>query len=107
MGNRCILESKLVTETKDYSIDMSSLLSTGEAVSAATVTAAVLLGTDPDILDLIDGVATVSQNVVTQSITGGVAGVTYCLRVSATTNQSNLLITLCDLVVLDSDNYGS
>jgi len=105
MGNRTVLDSKVAGASKYYFIDMSSLLAPGEAVVSASVASATLLGSGIG-TDIPDGLATVSNNVVKQKLSGGVAGDTYCIRVSALTNQSNVLITLADLSVISEDPYA-
>lgn len=67
-------------------------LATGETISSATVTATVHSGTDATPSAIISGAVTISGSTVTQKIIGGVSGVVYKLRCSATTSASRTLI---------------
>ena len=107
MGNTVVLPQKHPDEDMNIYVDMSSLLASGEVVGAAVVTAALLLG-ESSVNDIvIEGAATVSQNVVTQRISGGEVGTIYCVRIAGTTNQSNVVISLGNLAVTSDNPYGS
>ncbi len=55
------------------------------AVGSAAVSISILgPGTDPNLLDILDGAAQVSGTSVLQRISGGVAGLNYKLRCEAT-----------------------
>lgn len=106
MGNRTVLPSKLSTESFVYKFDMSSLLFLGESVGAGVVTCTVLIDGLPA-PHMVSGEATVLNNVISQLITAGDVGVTYVLRVAATTNQGNVVITLANLSIISVDPYGN
>jgi len=107
MGNRVVLPSKNLLSDITISVDMTPLLISGEVVVSAAVLSATILGSDIAGNLLPVGVATVVRNVVYQQLSGGLAGVTYCIRITATTNIGNNLITLGDLSVTSDNTYGS
>lgn len=103
MQPQVIMHPKLVGTTQVYNPwDFSSLLLNGDSVTSATVAATVYSGVDASPSSLINGAATISGNVVSQSITGGVLGVLYELACTALTAQSQTLkLVGCLAVVPD------
>lgn len=89
MNPRVSLESKLAAATRDY--DFTFTLPVGVTISSAAVTAAVYSGTDIAPSDIVDGADSTSGTVVTQSITGGTAGVIYTLLCTATCSDGQVL----------------
>ena len=106
MGNRVVFPSKKSTSDFLAVVDMSSLLYTGEAIVSADVLIALILGDDPGCDLVISGVATVNQNVVTQWIEGGLAGNTYCVRITGSTSLGNSVITLGNISVTSADPFA-
>lgn len=92
--------AKFVGETKNYVFDFTSELAPSETISSATVTATVYSGTDGSPSAIINGADTTSGPRVTQSITGGVAGVIYYVVCSATTSASQILRRVGYIAVL-------
>lgn len=66
-----------------------SVLAPGEAITGQSVTAAVYSGDDANPSGIISGAATHSDGVVSQELTGGVAGVIYQLVCQASTDLGN------------------
>lgn len=99
------LPAKLSTTTVPVQCDFSGQLISGEALTAATVTASVFVGVDATPSNIISGSASVSQNTVTQTITGGTVGVIYLLSFNGTTNLSNLIIINAYLAVTDTNPF--
>lgn len=91
MVSRVIIEPKAPGETKLYSFDFTSQLSAAETISTKSTAATVYSGTDSSPSSIVNGSATSSGQVVTQSITGGTLGVTYVLTVTITTSLSQTL----------------
>lgn len=89
--SRIVQVPKLSGEIKSYDWDFSSLLDVGETISTKSVTASVYSGTDASPSSIINGSATSSGNIVSQSITGGVVGVIYLLKCQITTSSSQTL----------------
>ena len=73
-----VFSPKSPNEIIPLSFDFSSVLSLVSAVASLTIT--VVDGTDPDVADMLDGVAEVQGPVVVQRVKNGVDGVTYELR---------------------------
>lgn len=71
--------------------DFTSKLAAGETISTKVVTATVLSGVDPTPSAIVNGAATSSGSIVTQSITAGVLGVFYLLVCKITTSLSQTL----------------
>ena len=92
MGNRVIIPPKLAGTTYKQTFDFTSQLASSETISTKVVTAITYSGTDASPSAIINGSASVSGAIVTQSITGGVLGVIYELKCTITTNASQTLI---------------
>lgn len=101
--SRLTLEPKYAAETKKQVFDFASLLAVGETISTQVVTAAVYSGTDASPSALISGSATASGTKVTQTITGGLAGVVYTITCSITTSLSQTLRLIGYLTILPTD----
>lgn len=86
MASRSIFNAKTTSEIVAVSFDFSSDYAVGETCSSGSVTAAVYSGTDATPSGIISGAASFSGAVATQTVVGGVAGVTYLL--TATTISS-------------------
>lgn len=90
--NRVELPSKLIGETKTYSVDFLSQLAVGETISAVgTTIASVYSGTDVTPSAIISGSATASGSTVSQKLTAGTLGVIYQVLFSITTSTSQIL----------------
>lgn len=105
MGNRVVFPAKNPSADFYAQVDMSALLYTGEAVVSADVIVSLMIGDDPGCDLSVSGVATVSQNVITQWIVDGLAGNTYTARFTATTSLGNSVITLGEIAVVSSDPF--
>jgi hypothetical protein len=99
---RTTFPGKYSSEIRNLTFDFTSLLGIGETISTQVVTCAVFSGTDASPSSLINGSATKSGAVVTQSVTGGVVGVAYNLTCTITTSASQTLQMQGLLVVLPS-----
>jgi hypothetical protein len=99
MGSTVVLPTKVVSASPVILFDASSMMQAGEVVTAAGVVATNFSGSDPSPGSIIMGVATVATNVISQQVTGGVAGNIYLLRVTINTNQSNTYLMLAKLAV--------
>lgn len=100
MANRVELLPKFSGETKPYQVDFLSELPNGVTISSASVTASVQTGNDSDPQNIVSGSASISGTLVTQVITGGVAGAIYQLIYSAVGSDSNTYQLLGVLAVL-------
>lgn len=92
------LPAKDPSETVTLSFLFGNELGTGETVSGCTVTCAVLTGTDPSPAAVLNGAPTVAATVL-QSVTGGLDGVGYFLKATATTNLNRVLVRKALLAV--------
>jgi len=81
---KIVLAQKLSTDLIKQIFDFASYLPVGVTISSAVTTATVYSGTDASPSALISGSASISGSQVTQSITGGVIGVTYVVQCAAT-----------------------
>ena len=98
--SRVVLEGKPVGETENVTFDFTSRLGTAETISTKSVSATVYSGTDASPSAIVNGSATSSGAVVTQSITAGTLGVTYLLVCTITTSLSQTLELSAFLVVV-------
>lgn len=102
MTYRSIFDVK-VSGTNFYAVfDFTSGLAIGETLASASTAATVYSGTDPAPASII-GSATISGGKVTQTITGGVVGVSYWLKCSSVTSLGKQLECSGYLVVKDTD----
>jgi|VirMetMinimDraft_7_1064189.scaffolds.fasta_scaffold72043_1 flagellar biosynthesis protein FliR len=83
MNNRSIFNAKTASEIVAVTFDFASEYAVGETCTSASVTAVVYSGADPDASSLVATSPSLSQTRVTQTLTGGVAGVTYSLTATA------------------------
>ena len=98
--SRVILSPKLVGETKTITFDFTSMLAVGETISTKSTAASVFSGVDGSPSNVISGAASNSGAVVSQGVTGGVAGTIYNLLCTITTSTSQTLILGGFLAVL-------
>ena len=89
--SRVIVPGKLLGETVIVPFDFRSRLTSAETISTQVVTAVVYTGVDATPSSLISGAATASGTIVSQTVTAGVAGVTYTLLCTITTSLSQTL----------------
>lgn len=94
---------KITTEVNTVSFDFLGLLALGETISSAAVTVEVSSGTDASPSDLLSGGPSADGTIVSQKLTGGVAGVIYCVICAITTSEGQELI-LQGLVAVVSTN---
>jgi len=86
-----LLQPKQLGETQTYHFDFISRLATNETISSQSVAATVYSGVDPSPSSIISGAATASGTIVSQNITGGVAGTIYKLVCTAITSAGQTL----------------
>lgn len=82
---------KQPAEVKSVTFDFTSDLAVGETISTKSVAASVYAGVDASPSSLVSGAASSSGAVVSQLITGGVAGVIYELACTITTSAGQTL----------------
>lgn len=101
MSGRVTLDPKSVSETLFVYFDFSDELGPTEIILTQAVAATVYSGEDDNPEDIIDGAATHSGKEASQSITGGLVGVTYQLACTITTDLGQILIKLAFLSIED------
>lgn len=82
---------KRAGETAPVTFDFTSAMGAAETISTQSVVATVYSGVDATPSAIINGAATASGKVVSQSITAGVSGVVYQLVCTITTSLSKTL----------------
>lgn len=98
--SRVVLEAKRVGETRSYSFDFTSALTTTETISTKSVAATVYSGTDASPSSIISGSASSTGAAVTQKVTGGTSGVIYQLVCTITTSAGQTLQLVAFLAVI-------
>jgi hypothetical protein len=98
--SRVTFPPKLVGETVNLTFDFISRLGSSETISTQSTTCTVYSGVDASPSSVISGAASASGTVVTQGITGGVAGVIYSLKCTITTSLTQTLSMTGMLAVL-------
>lgn len=88
---RVEFQGKLAGETVILPFDFTSRMSASETISTKVVTATVYTGTDSSPSSIVNGSATSSGQIVSQSITAGTLGVVYELLCTITTSLSQTL----------------
>lgn len=94
-------EPKAVGETVVLEADFAGALASGETIDDSVVQVTVYSGVDDEPELLVDGVTSVYGTVVSQDITGGVAGVTYLIVFSVSTSAHQILQQAGYLVVVE------
>ena len=97
---RVIFDPKYVNETVEETFDFATRLGAGETLVGASAYSVVYSGTDPLAFLLVFGAASIAGSVVSQLVTGGVAGVVYSLVCRATTSTGQALELVGRLAVL-------
>lgn len=100
------LPDKPVGETSLASFDFISQLAAGETLTGAVVTASVFSGVDGTPENIISGAEILEGTIVSQMITGGVAGVVYWLSCSVSTSTGQNLIMQAFLAVTSTNPYA-
>lgn len=103
MTYRSIFDAKVSGTNVRLVFDFTSSLAVGETISSASTAATTYSGTDATPSAIISGAAAISGGQVTQTITGGVVGVTYLLKCSATTSLGYALERSGYLVMKEND----
>lgn len=85
-------EPKIPAEKYRISVDFDQLVETGDAVASGVVKGFVLATSQDVSTDLIDGGATVAENVVEQRIKSGVISIDYAVEFTATTTAGDVFI---------------
>lgn len=89
--NRVTLPPKRQGETVNYEFDFLSQLGPTETISTKVTTASVFSGVDASPSSVINGAASNSGSVVTQSLTAGTVGVIYTIVCTVTTSLSQTI----------------
>ena len=103
MSYRSIFDAKVSGTNFRAVFDFTSGLTVGETLASASTAATVYSGTDASPSAIISGSSTISDSKVTQTITGGVIGVTYLLKCSVTTSLGKALESSGFLVMKAND----
>ena len=101
--SRLIFDAKGTGETVKLTFDFTSLLAASETISTQSVAATVYSGTDASPSNIVNGAASASGQIVTQSITAGTSGVTYALTCTITTSASQTLQLSGYLTIVPAD----
>lgn len=84
--------SKRVGETEVFTVDYTKNLNVGETIVSAVWTNSVKTGIDVSPNSMIQGVATIAGPLVSNKITGGIAGVYYAPICTATTSLGQVIV---------------
>ena len=98
--SRVILDPKHVSEVRNYTFDFTSKLAVLETISTQIVAVSVYSGTDATPSTIINGPATASGNIVTQSFKAGVIGPVYEAFCTITTSLGQTLTLSAFFVVI-------
>ncbi|MGL4480453.1 MAG: hypothetical protein ACRCVK_19795 [Aeromonas veronii] len=85
------LSPKDPTETISISLDYAPLLADAETIASASISLAVLRGTDPDAGTMLVGGAVIDSPVVSHLVRNGVDSVDYLVSCLATTTLGQIL----------------
>ena len=94
---------KLSQEEVTVDVDFSSRCRPGESAATAVCVVSVFSGVDPNPAAMLSGIASVSNNIVSQKIIGGLPGVIYLLTYSVRTTGNNIVINEVKLAVRSSN----
>ena len=100
-----IFQQKATTETIPISVTFADRLQYGEIITSASVSVVVLSGIDPNPSAMLSGATSYTNTVLTQVITGGVAGVIYALVFLVTGSGSHNYVKEGQLAVITPGTY--
>ena len=83
---------KRAGETETFAVDFVNQMPAGVAIAMAVWTMSVLTGTDTNAAAMIVGLPTVVGSVVSTHIAGGIAGVIYLPRCTATLSNGDTVV---------------
>lgn len=93
------------TRTPDESFplgfDFAAVLGAAETIASATITAAVVDGTDADVATRFTGSVAMTANTVRRRFVGGVAGTRYLITAIVVTSDANTFEECAELLVED------
>ena len=95
-----VFDPKYSGETTTRTFDFTSQLAVGETISTQAVAATVYSGVDASPSSIINGSASASGAIVSQSITAGTEGVIYRLTCTITTSASQTLLMTAFLALI-------
>lgn len=95
-----IFSDKGTTETLPLTVNFADRLQYGEVITSAGVSVVVTSGIDPSPSSMLSGATTYTGTTISQTITGGVAGVTYTLVYLCTGSGSHNYVKQGSLSVL-------
>jgi len=103
--NQIIFDAKAAQELQPYTVNFSDRLQFGEVINGAAVSVSVFTGTDATPSAMISGTASYdAYGNVTQTLTGGVAGVIYNIVFAVTGTSSHNYVKVGQLAVIANDN---
>lgn len=105
MTANAVFPSKRPEEKFPVQFQFGDQLQFGETISGQVVTCVVFQGTDPDPEDVLFGAPTLSGQVVSQVVQGGVGGVVYTL-VCAASGSTGTIYTKSGSLAILSDPIG-
>lgn len=95
-----VADQKLVGEDITLVVDFNSRLVIGEVALTCSANITLYSGTSHDMTSMLVGAATISNNIVSQVISGGLAGNIYTVWVSVRTTETNVLVNEVRLAVM-------
>lgn len=101
-----VTESKLQSEAIILRSDFLSRLEVGESAVTVATTITVHSGVDPTPTTMISGSPSVTNNLASQRIIGGLPGVVYEVSFAVRTNNNAVYINQLLLAVLTSPNLN-
>lgn len=93
-------DAKYVEETIILTVDFAKELATGETIIAAEWDVSVVSGTDATPNAMKSGAVSIAGTKVSQTIFGGISGVTYRQKAKATTSAGQILVVSAHLDVV-------
>lgn len=96
--------AKFPSESLPYTINFSDMLQFGESINGASVSATSNDAQDTNASDIIYGDPSYTETEVTQTISGGKAGVTYSIFVIVTADNHHNYAKCFQLAVLPEDS---
>lgn len=101
-----VMHHKFEDEELTLDFDFLSRMGSGEAAATAAASISVYAGVDATPNIMVSGLASVSNNIVSQKIIGGEPGVIYLVTVSVRSTLNNIYINEAKLAVLPDNSMA-
>src|ERR1041385_3027348 len=104
--NILVYDPKDPSSTEYFYMDFDDVLATNEAITSVDSSISIVgSGKDPNLSSMLVGSASSSGTIASQLVTGGINGLTYRLKLTATTDKGQIIPLAADFPVRLSNTH--